>query len=118
LQGDAGEDVDVLDEALHDRHVLMAPAVLTEILSDPKLPAEVAQSLCQVPLIETQPGYWERAGALRTKALAKGRKVRLGDALIEQSCLDRGTPFLTRDCDFRAFVEGAGLSSVIESGAS
>ncbi len=115
LQGDGGEDTDLLDRALRDRQVLMPPAVLTEVLSDPKLPAEVARSLSDLPLIEVEPGYWERAGALRAKVLAKRRKGRLGDALIAQSCIDRGIPLITRDRDFRAFADAAGLDAVIRS---
>jgi predicted nucleic acid-binding protein len=68
-----------------------------------------------VPLIEVKTGYWERAGALRAKVLAKKRKARLGDALIAQSCLDRGIPLITRDRDFRTFTEAAGLDLVIAS---
>jgi predicted nucleic acid-binding protein len=113
LEGDRGEDAQVLDKALEDRQVLMAPAVLTEILSDPELPEEVAETLSEVPLIEVKTGYWERAGALRAKVLAKRRKARLGDALIAQSCLDRGVPLLTRDRDFRAFTEAANLDLAI-----
>ena len=109
LQGDEGADVDLLDRALLDRQVLMAPVVLTELLSDPKLPGEVRQTLVEVPLMELAAGYWERAGALRATVLARRRKARLGDALIAQSCLDQGTPLLTRDGDFRAFAEAAGL---------
>jgi hypothetical protein len=45
--------------------------------------------------------------------LAKRRKARLGDALIAQSCIDRGVPLLTRDPDFRAFAGAAGLDLVI-----
>ena len=112
LEGDAGEDAQLLDRALEDRQVLMAPVVLTELLSDPKLPSSVAQTLSEVPLIEIAPKYWQRAGALRAKVLAKRRKARLGDALIAQSCLDRGIPLLTRDRDFRAFAEAAGLNLV------
>ena len=40
LEGEGGEDVDVLDRALQDRQVVMAPVVLTEMLSDPKLSSE------------------------------------------------------------------------------
>jgi hypothetical protein len=109
LQGDGGEDTELLDRALQDRQVLMAPVVLTEILSDPKLPARVSQTLSALPLIEIGPGYWRRAGALRAKVLAKRRKARLGDALIAQSCIDRGILLLTRDRDFQAFAEAAGL---------
>ena len=113
LQGDGGEDTGLLDRALRDRQVLMAPVVLTEVLSDPKLPSEVGRILSDLPLIEVAPGYWQRAGELRAKVLAKRRKARLGDALIAQSCIDDGTPLLTRDRDFQAFAAAAGLRLVI-----
>lgn len=113
LQGGRGEDVQLLDRALEDRQVLMAPVVLTEVLSDPNLPADVAHTLAQLPLIEITAGYWQRAGVLRSQVLAKRRKARLGDALIAQSCIDRGIPLLTRDRDFQAFAEAAGLDLLI-----
>jgi predicted nucleic acid-binding protein len=113
LQGDSGVDTEVLDRALQDRQVLMVPVVLTEMLSDPKLPSEVSQSLSELPLIELEPGYWRRAGELRAKVLAKRRNARLGDALIAQSCIDHGIPLLTRDRDFRAFAEAVGIDLVV-----
>ena len=113
LQGDGGEDAELLDRALQDRQVLMVPIVLTEVLSDPKLPSEVSRTLSELPLIELDSGYWQRAGKLRAKVLAKRPNARLGDALIAQSCIDRGIPLLTRDRDFRAFAEAAGLDLVI-----
>jgi predicted nucleic acid-binding protein len=103
----------MLDLALRDRQVLMAPAVLTELLSDPAMPRDVATLLSDLPLIEVSAGYWHRAGELRAKVLAERRKARLGDALIAQSCVDRGIPLLTRDRDFRAFAEAAGLELVM-----
>ena len=109
LQGETGEDVRLLDRALADRQVVMAPAVLTELLSDPQLPTDVVDTLCALPLIDVQPGYWERAGLLRAGVLAKKRKARLGDALIAQVCVDSEIPLLTRDRDFRVFAEAAGL---------
>ena len=114
LQGDEGNDTLLLDRALEDRQLLMVPVVLTELLSDPKLPADVADTLCEVPAIEIEPGYWQRAGALRAKALSKGHKARLGDALIAQTCVDRGIPLLTRDRDFRAFAAAAKLDVILE----
>ncbi|MGO9895261.1 MAG: PIN domain-containing protein [Bryobacteraceae bacterium] len=113
LEGDGGKDAELLDRALQDRQVLMAPVVLTEMLSDPKLPAEVSQTLSELPLIEIGTGYWQRASELRAKVLAKRRKARLGDALIAQSCIDHGIPLLTRDRDFRAFADAAGLNLAI-----
>jgi predicted nucleic acid-binding protein len=117
LEGAGGEDAELLDQALQDRQVLMVPVVLTEVLSDPKLSSEVSQTLSELPLIEVSAGYWQRAGELRAKALAKRRKARLGDALIAQSCIDRGIPLLTRDRAFRAFADAAGLDLIIGSAA-
>ncbi len=113
LQGDGGEDADLLDKALEERQVLMVPVVLTEILSDPELSPEVSASLSDVPFIDLTAGFWDRAGALRARVLAKRRKARLGDSLIAQCCIDRGIPLLTRDRDFRAFAEAAGLDLAI-----
>jgi predicted nucleic acid-binding protein len=109
LEGSAGEDTDLLEASLESLQVVMAPAVLTELLSDPKLPAQVATRLLEVPLIEIEADYWQRAGRLRARIQAKGRKARLGDALIAQSCIDGGIALITRDGDFRAFAEAGGL---------
>lgn len=115
FQGDNGRDVEVLDESLESRQVLMAPPVLTELLSDPKITSEASKSLSELPLLEIQPGFWNRAGTLRASILAKRRKARLGDSLIAQSCLDAGVPLLTRDRDFRAFAEAASLDILFEA---
>jgi len=113
LQGEQGEDVQLLDKALDDRQVQMVPVALTELLSDPGLPFEVAELLLDVPMIKLQPDYWQKAGELRAKVLAKRRKARLGDALIAQSCIDGGVPLVTRDRDLRAFVDAANLDLVL-----
>ena len=110
LGGGSGVDVQLLDQALMDNQLLMLPVVLTELLSDPKLPSTIATRLCQVPLVDVAAGYWQRAGALRAQVLARGRKARLGDALIAQSCVDRNIPLITRDRDFRAFANVTGLT--------
>ena len=112
LEGDPGSDVQLLDRALQDRQVLMVPVVLTELLSDPQLPPSLASTLADVPMIEIEAGFWQRAGALRATVLSKRRKARLGDALIAQSCIDRDVPLVTRDRDFRAFVDAAGLDII------
>lgn len=113
LEGETAADTELLDQALRDQQLLMVPVVLTELLSDPKLPVEVAETLCDVPAVEIGSGYWQRAGALRAKVLAKRRRARLGDALIAQSCIDGGISLLTRDRDFRAFTEAAGLKLTV-----
>jgi predicted nucleic acid-binding protein len=113
LQGEPGEDAQLLDKALEDRQVLMIPVVLTELLSDPELHSDAADTLVEIPMVDLEPGYWQRAGALRAKVLSKRRKARLGDALIAQTCVDRGIPLLTRDRDFLAFVEATRLKLVL-----
>jgi predicted nucleic acid-binding protein len=113
LEGDTGDDVMLLDKALSDRQVVMVPVVMTELLSDPKLPAAVVKLFSRVPALEIEDGYWRRAGESRAKVLAKGRRARLGDALIAQSCVDRGVSLLTRDRDFRSFAEAVGLELAI-----
>lgn len=110
FHGQAGKDVELLDRGLADRQVLMVPPVLTELLSDPGITAELSKSLSELPLLEIQAGFWNRAGVLRARVLAKHRKARLGDALIAQSCVDAGISLLTRDRDFRAFAQAASLT--------
>ena len=116
LEGSGGEDVQLLDRALEDRQVVMVPVVLTELLSAPHLPSDVAQTFSDLPLVEVTPGYWQRAGELRAKVLTKRRKARLGDALIAQCCIDQGIPLITRDQDFRAFATAANLNLVPRTG--
>lgn len=109
LQGASGEDVELLDGALAEGHLSLPAPVLAELLSDPKLDRDLAADLLELPLLEPTPGFWERAGRLRAAVLTRKRKARLGDALIAQLCVDRGLRLITRDRDFRAFVEAAGL---------
>ena len=113
LAGEAGEDVELLDRALRDQQVEMIPVALSELLSDPKISSLAAKTLIELPLIDPISGYWERAGFLRAKILARGRRARLGDALIAQWCIDRNIPLLTRDRDFKAFLAAGGLKLLI-----
>jgi predicted nucleic acid-binding protein len=115
FEGASEYDAELLRQALSDKQAVMAPVVLSELLSDPKLPSEVAAGLADLPLIQTTAGYWQRAGLLRAKVLSRGRRARLGDALVAQSCIDEDVPLLTRDRDFRAFAQAAGLNLVIDS---
>jgi predicted nucleic acid-binding protein len=109
FEGEQGDDVVALAKALQSRQVVMPPPVLTELLSDPGLSASVAQSLLELPLVSLKNGYWDRAGRLRAKVLARKRKARLGDALIAQCCIDASIALITRDGDFKAFSAGLNL---------
>jgi predicted nucleic acid-binding protein len=113
LEGAPGQDAQQLEQALKDRQVLMIPVVLTELVSGPLLSSGVAETLSEIPMIEVDSGYWQRAGQLRAKVLSMRRKARLGDALIAQTCIDRSIPLLTRDKDFRAFSDAVQLNLVL-----
>jgi predicted nucleic acid-binding protein len=106
FEGEQGDDVVALARALQSRQVVMPPPVLTELLSDPELSASVAQTLLELPLVALKEGFWQRAGKLRAKVLARKRKARLGDALIAQCCMDADVALITRDGDFKAFSTG------------
>ncbi len=114
LEGEGGEDEQQLDKALQDRQELMLPVVLTELLSDPELPSAVAKTLSKLPPVDIEAGYWQGAGAIRVKVLAKRLRARLGDVLIAQSCIDHSISLLTRDRDFCTFAETAHLNLVIQ----
>ena len=104
LSGDEGQDAGILDHAVVHGAVLMAPVVLSELLSDPTLESQDAADLCAIALLEIRPGYWERAGKLRAQLLKQRVKARLADTLIAQICIDHDVPFITRDKDFRHFA--------------
>jgi predicted nucleic acid-binding protein len=69
----------------------------------------MASLLSQLPILDPEPGSWERAGRLRAKLIARRRRARLADALIAQACLDHGVRLVTRDDDFRHFARVGGL---------
>ncbi len=109
LQGEPGEDADLIQSALDHQQLVLPPVVLAELLSDPALPRPVRTLLAGLPILEIEPGFWVRAGVLRASLLKRKKKARVADALIAQSCLDQSTPLVTRDRDFRHFAAAAGL---------
>ena len=109
LAGEEGEDVDAVDRALELSQAVLPPVVLTEILSAPGLRPRVARLVRALPVLETLPGFWERAADTRSRVLRRRLRARLADSLIAQFSLDHGIPLVTRDDDFRHFVRHAGL---------
>jgi predicted nucleic acid-binding protein len=92
-----GDDTALVESALADHQACLPPVVLTELLSDPKLPRAVAALLSQLPVLDTHPEFWVRVGRLRAKLLAR------------QTCLDHEVRLVTRDDDFRHFARLGGL---------
>jgi len=113
LSDEAGRDVDAVEVALAEHQACLPPAVLAELLSDPRLPEATTALFKQLPVLPVTEGYWERVGALRADLIARGRKARLADALIAQSCLDHAVPLVTRDADFRNFARVRELELVL-----
>jgi predicted nucleic acid-binding protein len=109
LSGGEGADVDAAEAALEHKQAVLPPVVLSELLSDPKLPADLATVLNELPLLSLFDGFWERTGYLRSKLIRRGRKAPLADSLIAQVCIDHGVPLISRDADFRHFVRYGGL---------
>jgi predicted nucleic acid-binding protein len=110
FEGADGDDVEMIHSALDQHQLVLPPVVLTELLSEPGLPASVRTLLAALPQLQLEPGYWERAGLLRAGILKQRRKARIADALIAQSCIDQAAPLITRDKDFRTFARAAGLA--------
>jgi predicted nucleic acid-binding protein len=109
FRGDEGEDVVAIDQAFRSGALVLPPAVLTELLSDPKIPARLVAIVLAFEQLEVVDGFWRRAGAARRTITSKGLKAKLGNALIAQSCIDHNVALITRDTDFRHFAEHCGL---------
>jgi predicted nucleic acid-binding protein len=112
IKGDSGADVTTVTQALAAFHLVLAPVTVTELLSDPGLSPEVEKLVVTVPRLEISPGYWERAGKLRSLLMKHRYRPKIADTLIAQSCLDHNVALITRDQDFKAFQKLAGLRLV------
>jgi predicted nucleic acid-binding protein len=109
LAGEAGEDVDAFELALAAEEAVLPPAVVAEVMSAPEADATTAALLDNLRMLPIVDGYWVRVGGARRVMRRHGRRARLGDALISQSCIDHNVPLVTRDGDFRAYAEFCGL---------
>jgi predicted nucleic acid-binding protein len=109
IEGNSGTDVSSFIVALQAGDVVLPPVVLSEILSDPLLPAEHRRLVMKVAVLDLLEGYWIRAADSRAKMLSQKRRARLPDTLIAQSCIDHNVPLITRDADFRHFAKHCGL---------
>ena len=109
IRGEQGSDVDLVDRALADCSLVLAPISVTELLSDPLLTPTLEKFILGIQQLEIKAGYWERAGKLRARMFRRQVRPKVADTLIAQSCLDHGVPLVTRDRDFSCFQKFAGL---------
>ena len=109
FDGKPGADVELIDSNLLACQIVLPPVVLSEVMSDPRLPAKHAGLVQQLPVLPILDGYWLRAGQLRASILARNLRARLPDTLIAQSCIDHDIALIRRDPDFRHFAKYCGL---------
>ena len=109
FNGEESADTDRIAAALAGGELVLPPIVITEILSDPIGSPAIDEQIRHVPALDVDNAHWARAGRMRRLLLSQGFKARLGDALIAQSCIDHDVALITRDRDFRHFVQHCGL---------
>jgi predicted nucleic acid-binding protein len=109
LKGETGKDVTAINAALTSAELVLPPATLTELLSNPRTSAAATSAISGLTVLDTRPDYWRRVAAIRSTIISKGLEARLADALIAQSCIDEGIKLITRDRDFRHFAAHCGL---------
>jgi predicted nucleic acid-binding protein len=112
IQGESGEDVEFLDAGLSASDIALPPIVLTELLSEPKLPRGHRVLVQGLPILQLEPDYWVRAAENRARLLSRRLRARLADTLIAQVCIDHDVALITRDGDFRHFSKHCGLRLV------
>ena len=110
LVGDTGDDAELVQSALDQQQLALPPIVLTELLSDPGLPRQVRELLAALPILDVEPGFWERAGLLRASVLKPGRRRASPTPSSRRVASINRPPLVTRDRDFRHFAKAAGLS--------
>lgn len=102
-------EVRLMDELIWNNTAVYPAVVVAEILSGAKASTALSTAFPDAVILPIEPGYWIRAGQLRSKIKSLGRRARLADTLVAQACLDADVPLLARDSDFEVFAEVAGL---------
>lgn len=110
FRGDEGADLARFRLALNEGRVVMAPVVLTELLSSTEITADVEKKLDELSFAEPSPSFWKEGGKLRRRLARLGFTASLADCLVAQSCLERGLPLLTRDKSIQKFAPRLGLA--------
>jgi len=112
FQGKSSDTNQHFRDALHNNAVVLPPVVLSELLSYVHPSKDIENSLIALPLLDITSGFWQRLGYTRRTLLQKGRKSRIGDAMIAQGCIDHNVPLLTEDSDFSPYAIYASLKLV------
>jgi len=110
-----GTYLPVLEDALRDGLVLLAPIVAAELLSAPLSRAErrsIVSFTEDLPLCPTPLAHWQAVGALRAQLSKKGLSVSTPDAHVAECALDAGAPLWSNDVIFRKIARLSALRLV------
>ena len=110
FRGKSGEDLDLFRISLNEGRVMMAPAVLAELLSSTEMTESVERALSEMEFARTSPNFWKECGKLRRRLARTGFNASLADCLVVQTCLEHGLPLLTRDQGIKKFGPKVGLT--------
>ena len=108
--GKPGDDLDLFRTALNEGRIMMAPAVLSELLSSTEMTSDIEKALSEMPFASPASTFWRDTGKLRRHLAKQGTKASLADCLVVQSCLEQDLPLLTRDKGIKKFAATAGLT--------
>lgn len=109
FRGEAGSDLESFRAALHEGRVVMAPVVLSELLSSQELPPALEKSLLELEMASPSTDYWAESGRLRRRLAKLGFNASLADCLVIQTCAERGMPLLTRDQAMKKWAAKLGV---------
>lgn len=109
LQGEAGADIDLIEQAIDTRELVLAPPVTTELRARAVANPALERLLAQTPVLPIEEGLRRRAGRRRRLLIERGLRARLADALVAQGCIDAGVALIARDPDYRHFARWCGL---------
>jgi len=99
----AGRPEPMLEDALRQGAVVLAPVVVAELISGARRPgdrAAIADILHDLILHETPLEHWVRVGELRQRLRSKGLTVSTPDAHVAQCAIERDVMLLANDAVF------------------
>ena len=105
----------MLEDHLQQRSIILSPVIVSELFSNPSFSEAQRRLIQNLPVLNLQPSFWQRAGITRANLFRRRYRPKLADTLIAQSCIDAAVPLLTRDRDFLPFAQHTGLKLVFPS---
>lgn len=111
--GKPGDDLELFRNRLNEGQVVMAPSVLSELLSSTAMPATVEKALLEIRFATPSSHFWQETGKLQRHLAKLGTHATLADCLVAQSCLEHKLPLLTRNRAIIKFGPKVGLNLLL-----